>query len=255
MDPRLALLLQDRRAAGVQSMSVGAPLFLTPDAVRTRLEQVNGEFAAVNTDVQTLTPAPGAMPPSNVTATQAAQLSNLRSAWSQFATTWTNFYNASQGTLHLLVTGTGTVNRQIDSYEQQIASYRQSLQNIVGAGAQLSSPPIGNTNPLTPPNAPPAGESTNLLPWWAISGLTLVGVGAVVWLSYSGYKAIRYGQEKKKVLENIRDEYALPAIFDAPKVRPKRAHVEHKQLTSGSDHRDYDFDADYDPRGPHRGDY
>src|SRR6516164_6665218 len=66
---------------------VGA--FLTPDAVRNRLNLVNAKFLSLDLDITTNVPVPGTAPQQN-----------LRQSWANFADQWRKFYSDSQGTLH-----------------------------------------------------------------------------------------------------------------------------------------------------------
>jgi hypothetical protein len=162
---------------------VGA-LVLSPAAAQEKLGQVNTQVTTLDTEIKL-----------NV------QRPDFLKAWGEFRDNWRMFYDDHQSTLKILLTGTGTVDRKSNEYQAQLTSWYTALKTE-NPNARLVFPA-----PL-PPTAPPEGPS---VPWWGISLITLVGTGALAYLSYASYLYAREAQAKRRFIE----DQIVPAVLEA----------------------------------------
>ncbi len=176
-------------------------LILTPDAVRTRLAEVDARFNTMNIDVE-----------SNLRPLGTQRSRDLISSWLKFQASWREFFEKYQSTLNLLTTGTGTVNRQITKFEEDLAAWQTAVRAENPSG-RLVTAPITSTDPSK--NEPAKGESIQGMPWYAVSALTVLAAGALGYVGYSGYQAVEEAKRKKKYLE----EEVVPSLIGTRRAR------------------------------------
>lgn len=181
--------------------AVGA-LLVSPAAARDKLGQVNAQVTTLDTEIKLNVQRPAFL-----------------TSWGEFRDNWQKFYDDHQSTVKILLTGTGTVDRKSNEYQAQLTSWYTALK-AENPNAKLVFPP-----PL-PPTAPPDGPS---VPWWGISLLTLVGTGALAYISYASYVYAKEAQAKRRFLE----ERVVPAVLDARAPALSGFYRSHKGLNEG----------------------
>jgi len=161
---------------------VGA-LVLSPTMAQEKLRQVNAEVTTLDTEIKL-----------NV------QRPEFLKAWGDFKDNWQKFYDDHQSSTKIFLTGAGTVDRKSNEYQAQLLPWYTALKTE-NPNAKLTFPP-----PL-PPTAPPDGPT---VPWWGISLITLIGTGALAYISYASYVYAREAQAKRRFLE----EKVVPAVLE-----------------------------------------
>lgn len=186
--------------------AVGA-LFVSPAAAHDKLNTVNAQVTTLDNEIKL-----------NV------QRPEFLKAWGEFKDNWQKFYDDHQSSLKILLTGAGTVDRKSNEYQTQLTSWYTALKSE-NPNAKLVFPP-----PL-PPSAPPDGPS---VPWWGVSLLTLVGTGALAYISYASYVYAREAQAKRRFLE----DKVVPAILDRNAPIASGFYRTYKGLEESSGHPD-----------------
>jgi hypothetical protein len=167
------------RPYGPWTSRVGGLLVKTPDEIRTREALVDGKFRTMDSDVH-----------ANVDASTSSGGQFVHD-WFTFKATWDQFLADNSSTASILLTGTGTVDRQITAFENELFGWQNALHQAAPQG-QFTTPPITSTvnttiepNPATVPSKPSSG-----MPWWGISLLTIGGLGLLAYLGLRAYGAV-----------------------------------------------------------------
>jgi hypothetical protein len=192
--------------------------------IRSRLGVVNTKFKTLDADIRGNVPTPG--------QTATPQQQNFLNAWTAFSADWQKFFADNQSTFATLFpfgTGTGTVNRQIDDYESQMAAFQTTLRGLVPPSAQLVTATITSSDPLLGNVQADTGIS-----WFKILfGTAILGLAA--WGGYAAYLAFQEARMKKKILEEeivprVLASRRLPALPAAERTRLAREHDPYRHI-------------------------
>jgi hypothetical protein len=179
-----------------EGTTVSGPLLTTPDTVIDRMQKVNGDMQSFDVTVQ---------------ANAAKLQPGFGDAWGTFLKTWKAFVaNNSNRVTMLISPGTGTVMREIDDYVARLQAFAQGLQAEL-PGVHFAAPLPGATpNPNAPPPGPGDKEEKSSsfgLPWWAVSLLTLLGIGGLAYLGISGYRMIAGVEHSRRSLQRAAERH------------------------------------------------
>lgn len=163
------------------NVAVGA-LIVSPGEVREKMDSVNTQVNTLDSEIKTNVTRPAFL-----------------STWGEFRSNWQKFYDDHQSTAKILFTGTGTLDRKANEYQSQLSNWYSALKQENPQAKLVFPPPL-------PATAPPTGPSVS---WWGISLLTLLGTGALAYMSYASYLYIKQAQAKKKFIE----EEVVPIVL------------------------------------------